>query len=180
VAKIAPDESAKIIQAESKRLDEALQRLVIERNPLVKYLQSGDIPLDAIAKAALASETVDVFTHKLLAQFPKNEKLLRVLDEFQDPALRDFATIRRDLQNPEVALREQEMRRSRDLPGRDVAEHLARGPERSTQEKATSKKLLQTKAANSKVTKKTSKKKTTKKITGRKHPPAERRRSGKR
>lgn len=110
VAKIAPEESAKIIREESKRLDEALQKLVVERNELTKHLQLGDIPLDAITKAAVSCGTFDAFTDKLLTQFPKNKNLADACERFRDIASRDFEQIKRDLQNPKAALRERELR----------------------------------------------------------------------
>jgi len=154
VAKIAPEESAKIIRAESKRLDEALQKLVIERNSLTKHLQRGDIPIDAITKAAVSCDTFDSFTDKLLTQFPKNKNLLEVCEQYRNAASRDFELIKMDLKNPEAALQKRELKHpSKDVNHLRAREKSAVRQPSSTEAKVTVKKAVQGLAKSRQVSK---------------------------
>jgi hypothetical protein len=107
VAKIAPEESLRIIKKETNRLDEALQGLVIENNSLTTYLRSCDLPLDAICKAVVKSSTIKEFVEELKINFPENPCLSNLLSKHRKEAEKDFMEMKNDLANPELSLRSQ-------------------------------------------------------------------------
>jgi len=63
VQRVAPDQSAKIIQAESERLEEASQLARLEENLLVQYLTKGrfNIPTPVIRDAVRRSNSLEEF-----------------------------------------------------------------------------------------------------------------------
>jgi hypothetical protein len=82
-----------------------MQRVVVERNDLTRHLMSGGISLDAIFKAAVASNTVDEFVSKLRVDYPQDSTLKELLRTSRPAAEGDFREMKLGIENPEAAVR---------------------------------------------------------------------------
>lgn len=96
VTKVAPDDSAEIIKIESKRLREALQLLVMEKNGLVKYLIIRGVDIKAIRNAALSSKTLDEFL-KIIKTVTKDIIFDDILIKYKIEAERDYNKLKFEL-----------------------------------------------------------------------------------
>jgi Domain of unknown function (DUF4062) len=66
VSKIAPEESARLIKTESKRLQEVKEAVEILKNPLVRHLvQSRDVPLEVVQNAIAEAKSVEDFVERV-------------------------------------------------------------------------------------------------------------------
>jgi hypothetical protein len=116
VSKIAPEESAKLIKAESERLDEAMQTMIMENSPLVAYLmETGGVSMKDMRIALTKSTTVEAFVDALEKKYPDNSTLKDLLQTVKEPATRDFKLLRHRLQNPEEAVAEMRERNLRQI-----------------------------------------------------------------
>ena len=101
VSKIAPDESAKIIKTESKRLDNALQRIVLERNSLACHLTMHGNSPEEVHKAAISSKTLEEFLSILKQTSKEPLTIKKFLSEYRKEADQDYDELRLAISNPD-------------------------------------------------------------------------------
>jgi uncharacterized protein DUF4062 len=105
VSKIAPDESARIIRTEAKRLEDARRLAIFEGNPLINYLRSRfSIHPKRIMEAVLKAQSVETFQAMLLRDVKSGRQQdFQELFQHSAPAVqRDLIALREMLQQPMV------------------------------------------------------------------------------
>ena len=105
MAKVSPDEAAKLIKDETDRLN-ANQR--ISENRFMRYLQSRDIPPDVARDAIAAANSIDEFIENCRWDFPDTGTIpsIRLLLRRNKNALDDVNAIRAILDRPPLERRQ--------------------------------------------------------------------------
>lgn len=104
VSKIAPDESVKLIKAESNRLLEARKSMLMETNALIRHLRNGDIPQEDLSSTFMSAANLESFVELLKKKHGDNKRLMELLLRYKKPAEHDFNELKLLMTVPDEAL----------------------------------------------------------------------------
>lgn len=114
VSKIAPAESVRLIKSESMRLLEARRNMLIETNPLIKYIRGdGDIPQEDLNSAFMSATNIESFVELLKKKHGDNKVFTELQLRYKDAAENDFKKLKHMMNVPDEELSALLSRRNR-------------------------------------------------------------------